>query len=91
MNYTHIAANSAGANIAARGVRLHIVSVNTKGATANLLTLYDNALGDTSGNVIAAIDTTAGPAGWRFDVDTLKGLSYVLAAGTAADITIAWE
>jgi len=91
MNYTHFAANSAGANIAKRGVKLYAVNINTKGATANLLTLYDNAAGDASGTVIAAIDTTAGPAYAIYDCDTLFGLSYVLAAGTAADITISWE
>ncbi len=89
-NYAHY--NGNGSNkVAANPVRLKSVTINTKGATANTLTLYDNALGDNSGTVIAAIDTTAAVAYFPYDVLTQKGLSAILAAGTAADVTIAFE
>ena len=64
--------------------------INTKGATANLLTLYDNASA-AAGNVIAVIDTTSNVGDIMYDINTLNGLYAVLAAGTAADLTIVWE
>lgn len=91
MNYAHVATNSTGANLAKVGAKLRTITINSKGATSNLLTVYDNALGDTSGDVIAIIDTTVGPGTFRYDCETRKGLSYVLAAGTAADITFCWS
>ncbi len=90
MNYFHIAALSAGASITKNPCKLHSVTINTKGITSNLLTLYDNNAGDSSGNVIAAIDTTANVGHLIYDVDTRAGLSYVLAAGTAADVTVSY-
>lgn len=90
-NYKHLSAN--GNNLCAKqGARLKSVTVNTKGAAANLLTLYDNAAGDTSGNVIAIIDTVnLVQPNFPYDVLTTSGLSATLATGTAADVTICWE
>ena len=68
---------------------LHTVTINTKGATGNTLTLYDSLTHGT-GNVIATIDTTAQIQTLVFDVAFLVGLSASLATGTAADVTISW-
>lgn len=93
MNYFHIAAAlTAGANVSKNPVKLHSVTVNTKGAAANLFTLYDNAKGDTSGTVIGIIDTVnINSQTLVYDVDTLLGLSYASATGTGADITLAFQ
>lgn len=91
MNYTHLSANGATSigpapsGGAVPNVRLHIVTINTKGATGNTLTLAD-AVG-----TIAVIDTTVTPTWWQFDIDTKGQLTATLATGTAADVTIAWQ
>jgi hypothetical protein len=90
-NYKHLSAN--GNNLCAKqGARLKSVVINGKGAASNVLTLYDNAAGDTSGNVIAVIDTVniVQPT-LNYDVLTQTGLSATLATGTAADVTVCWE
>lgn len=86
--YKHIAALSTGASIKATPGTLHTITINTKGATSNLLTVYDGT--STAGTVIAAVDTTVTYGTLTFDVDFTVGLFYVLAAGTAADITVAY-
>lgn len=93
MNYKHVAAGlTAGALVTPNPCKLHSVTINTKGAGANVLTLYDNALGDNSGNVIAIIDTVnINSQTLLYDVETFKGLSYSSAAGTGADITFAYQ
>jgi hypothetical protein len=67
--------------------------VNTKGATSNICTLYDNNAAAAAGNVIAVIDTTNAAVGdiQFFSLNTTKGLVAVTATGTAADLTIIWE
>jgi hypothetical protein len=86
--FTHVAANIGATNLKNTPAFLHAVSINTKGATSNLLTLYDSVGGTTL--PIAAIDTTALVTTMFFDIATTLGLTYVLAAGTAADLTIIW-
>lgn len=91
MNYAHVASGTtAGASVTKNPCKLHTVTINTKGATSNVLTLYDNNKGDNSGNVVAIIDTTAGPNYWLYDIDLLNGLSYSSVAGTGADITFCY-
>lgn len=88
--YTHISALTAGVAIGPSGqsVRLRSVTINTKGAAANLLTLYNgNAIG---ADIVAIIDTTVTFGTLLFDCTLLAGLFVVNAAGTSADITIAW-
>ncbi len=68
------------------------VTINTKGLTANTLTLYNTTNTAAPVNPIAVIDTTASVVsldykGLRFG----NGLVAVLAAGTAADVTITWD
>jgi hypothetical protein len=75
--------------LVSRAGRLHSITFNTKGASSNTLTVYDNTAG--SGTKIATIDTTAvSPGVWVLDVWFTTGLTVVLATGTAADVTIAW-
>lgn len=69
------------------GVLGHVV-INTKGASANVLTLYDNTAA--SGTVIAVIDTTDSTPR-EYNLSLQKGLTAVLATGTAADVTITFE
>jgi hypothetical protein len=88
-SYAHVNANSSGVAIKAGGGTFHGVTINTKGATANLLTIYDGT--STSGAVIAVIDTTATVGQLQFDIQFLNGLFYVLAAGTAADLTFSFQ
>lgn len=86
-SYKHISANTGGVAVCANACVLKRVTINTKGATSNLLTLFDNPSA-ASGNVIAAIDTTTGVDSLEYDVQCLTGLFAVLAAGTPADLTI---
>ncbi|MGH9208640.1 MAG: hypothetical protein ACRD1G_19165 [Acidimicrobiales bacterium] len=83
----HVAALTAGTALKTGSGVLHAVVINTRGATGNLLTLYDGA--STAGSVLAVIDTTAAVGSLRFDAAFLVGLFAVLAVGTAADLTIA--
>lgn len=88
LSYTHIAANTAGTLIrTGRGV-FSEVTINTKGATGNLLTVYDGT--STGGTVIASIDTTVAVGSFLYDVRVEVGIYVVLASGTAADLTIGW-
>ena len=89
-NYTHINANTTGTQVgpASANVTLHAVTINSKGATANLLTIYDGT--STGGTVIAVVDTTVTFGTLVYDVVTTNGIFVVLAAGTAADLTISW-
>ena len=88
-SYAHINGLTAGTALSTHSVQLKRVVINTKGAAANLLTLYDSA--STTANVIAVIDTTTAIGDIMYDINTLNGLYAVLAAGTAADLTIDWE
>lgn len=85
-NYKHLSANGTTTICTGSG-KLCGVTVNTKGASANTCTLYDNTAG--SGTVIAVIDTTS-PASANLEYNTLfgVGLTAVLATGTSADLTI---
>ena len=82
-NYSHQNANGTGA-LATVPVLLHGVTINTKGASSNVLTLYD---GD-GATVIAVIDTTQNVGFLKFRAQTKSGLQFKLATGTAADVTI---
>jgi len=81
--------NTTGTALKIGGGTLHSIVINTVGSASNLLTIYDGT--DTSGMVIAAIDTTAARGQFVYDVAFQTGLYAVLAAGTAADLTIAWR
>lgn len=62
--------------------------INTKGASANVATVYDSLTG--SGTVLAVIDTTTpwcGPRGYS----VATGITVVTATGTAADLTLGYH
>jgi hypothetical protein len=67
---------------------LHSITINTKGAASNTLTVYDNTTG--SGTKIAAIDTTAQTQTLFYDIICRTGITVVSATGTGADITVSW-
>jgi hypothetical protein len=87
INYTHINGNGTTTPKSSAGV-LHSIVINTKGASANTVTVYDNTAA--SGTIIAVIDTTAQVQTLIYDVQFNTGLTVVVATGTAADITISW-
>lgn len=68
---------------------LGTITINTKGATANTATVYDNTAG--SGTVIATIDTTGGAVTLTFNAKFATGLTVVTATGTAANITVCYS
>ena len=80
-NYAHLNSN-ASSTVCGQACQLHSVTINTKGASANTLTIADGA------NTIAVIDTTAGPSYYLYDCSCRTNLSATLATGTAADVTI---
>lgn len=86
--FSHITTNATTIAKSGAGV-LHKVCVNTKGATANVATVYDNTAG--SGTVIAVLDTTSSVGCISFDVAFATGLTIVTAAGTAGDLTVTYR
>jgi len=68
---------------------LHSITVNSKGATGNTATVYDNTAG--SGSVLAVIDVTANLVTLLYDIQFLTGLTLVTASGTAADLTVSYS
>ncbi len=68
---------------------LHTVTINTKGASANVITVYDSLTA--SGTVIGVIDGTAGPVTFTYDAAFSIGLTFLTATGTAADITVTYR
>jgi len=94
-NYTHISTNTTTTIFTpqtgnqASYALLHSVSINSKGASSNTVTIYDNTAG--SGTVIAIIDGTSAQTTLFFDVRCYTGLTIVTATGTPADITVSWR
>lgn len=67
---------------------LHSITINTKGASSNTCTVYDNT--SAAGTKIATIDTTSGVQTLFYDSICLVGITVVLGTGTSADITVNW-
>lgn len=88
-NYKNVAAGTATTTVKSGAGVLYSVIINTKGASANTLTCYDNTAG--SGTKIAIIDTTGGTASIRYDVAFSTGLTCVSATGTGADYTVSYR
>lgn len=86
-NYTNLAANATTVIRTGPGI-LHAITVNTQGASSNVLTVYDNTAG--SGTKIATIDSTVDYGTLLYDVTFSTGLTIVIGTGTAADITVSW-
>jgi hypothetical protein len=87
LKYTNLKALGTTTIKAGEGV-LHSISINTKGATGNTATVYDNTAGN--GTTIATVDTTAQIQTLLYDLQFTTGLTIVLATGTSADITVSW-
>lgn len=83
--YAHIAAGTGTTHVATKSGYLHSVTINTKGATGNTLTLSD------SNGTIAVIDTTVTFGALPYDIDFVGKLDAVSAAGTGADVTISYR
>lgn len=64
------------------------VTINTKGASANTLTIYDGTAA--TGIKIATIDTTAAQVTLTYNVQCLTSLTCVSATGTGADYTVVY-
>jgi hypothetical protein len=93
MPYAHANANGTFPVVTFPG-KLRGVTVNTKGASSNTLTLYEGntaAVTAETAPVIAVIDTTANVGTLFYDVVTMAGVTGVLATGTAADVTVVVE
>lgn len=92
-SYLHVNANTlaAGAAINANaGAVLKRVVINTVGASANQLTIYDGT--STAGKVIAVANTTnAAVPSLDYNCVAAVGLWYTLLTGTAADLTFIFQ
>ena len=87
LNYSHLSANGTTTLKSGAGW-LHTIIINTKGASGNTVTVYDNT--SASGTILAVIDPTQNLATLEFDAAFQTGLTIVLATGTAADITVSY-
>jgi len=87
--WVHASTNSTVTAKSGAGILRRVV-VNTKGNTANTLTLYNNTAA--SGNIIAVIDTVNAVGGmFDYELPFSTGLTFTLAGGSAADITVIFE
>jgi hypothetical protein len=87
INYSNLTANGTTTIKSGPGL-LHTITINTKGASSNTATVYDNTSG--SGTKIATIDTTAQVQTLLFDIAFTTGLTIVVASGTAGDLTVTY-
>lgn len=87
-NFLNVTANTAATTIKTGAGTLVAVMINTKGASGNVLTMYDNTTN--SGTKIATIDTTASLTFLPYNAGFSTGLTIVLATGTAADLTFTY-
>lgn len=87
-SYNNINSNATTVVKAGPG-RLHSITINTKGATANIATIFDNTAG--SGTQIGVIDTTSTIGTVIYDLAFRTGLTIVTSAGTAANITVSYN
>jgi hypothetical protein len=98
-SWLHVNSNTAAGGAAinagpdARGAVLKRVVINTVGAAANQLTLYDaTSTQGTAGKVIAVVSTTnAAIPSLDYNIVASSGLWYTLLTGTAADLTIVFQ
>ena len=69
---------------------LRRIVVNTKGGITNTLTIYDNTTA--TGAVIGVVDTGNAVGGsFDYELPFSTGLTFVMAGGSAADITVIFE
>lgn len=83
----HLAAN--GSKLINTGVTLlHAVTISSKGASANTLTIYNGV--DNTATEFFVLDTTAGVGQVPYDLVFDAGLYVTLGTGTAADLVVTW-
>lgn len=87
--YKNVAAGTATTAVKVGAGVLHTLTINTKGASSNTLTLYDNTAA--SGTVIAVIGTTGAEQTFLYDICFTTGLTAISATGTGCDYTISYE
>jgi len=88
--YQNVAAGTATTTVKGGSGILIGVSINTKGASSNTLTIYDNTAG--SGTKIATIDTTVAAGFYNYGGLYFRtGLTLVSATGTGADYTVIYQ
>jgi hypothetical protein len=68
---------------------LHSITINTKGASSNVLTIFDNTAA--SGTKIGTVDTNTSLVTFMYDVKFTTGLTILTATGTAADVTVSYR
>lgn len=87
--YAHI--NALGATVLMNAIgHLHAVIINTAGAGGNTCILSDSV--GAAAPVIAVIDTVVTtPTTLTYNTTFRSGLTVILAAGTAADITVIYS
>jgi hypothetical protein len=86
--YNHITTNTTTTVKKGSGI-LHAIVINTKGASANTVTIYDNTTN--ASPVIAVFDSTTAVGTILFDVRFGTGLTIVTATGTAPDMTVVYR
>jgi len=90
---THGTANNISSNtttvVKSGAGLLHSITINTKGASSNTATVYDNTAG--SGTKLATIDTTSAIGALAYNIVFSTGLTIVTATGTAPDITVSYR
>lgn len=89
-DYEYISTNTTTTVKSGAG-HLKAITIGTKGASSNTMTVYDNTAG--SGDIICVIDTTGSSAEqtFHFDCEFTNGLTIVTATGTAAKATIIYS
>jgi len=90
-SYQNVAAGTATTVVKSGAGTLVSITINTKGASSNTLTVYDNTAA--SGTKIATIDTTGASTTLFFGngVAFATGLTCASATGTGADYTVAYR
>lgn len=88
-SYLNVAAGTATTTVKSGAGTLARIIINTKGASSNTLTCYDNTAA--SGTKIATIDTTGGTTVLNYGVAFGIGLTCASASGTGADYTVSYR
>lgn len=88
-SYSHITTNASTQVYTGIG-SLHGISINTKGASANTITVYDDTDCSTV-PVMGVIDSTSNVQTLIYDIGFNTGLCIKTATGTAPDLTVIYR
>jgi hypothetical protein len=90
MAYCHLNSNGT-TQVTAASCRLKSVTINTKGASANTVTLVEGTIANVNtAPTICVIDTTSSVATLEFNT-WVQAITAVMATGTAGDVTVTTE